>query len=289
MSSSYVVPLVSTTIVVVAALVLNRVTPKRISRFAHRFDLPENEITMAGIRSYLTRAARWRVGGALAGFAGGIALSFVVPRFSMDSLMTALVGYLAGAIIGETFSPRLPDASAAPRRRAIVAERRLADYVPARSMRAIWLPPALAAAVLVAGALLPWHREYAMTGLHLRNVAIELAVIVVLLVAATIGQRRVLDRPQPASSEVSALQLDDALRASSLQALAGAGTALGLLALGNALFEVGGGTGVQVLRWTLPWAGIAAMLAALFMWGSATTDTRWRQRLDFAPGEEGVA
>ena len=289
MPNNYLVPVVISSVVVLIALWLNRVTPRRVSRFAQRFDLPEDEITTPGIRHYLTRAARWRVGGALVGFLVGSLLPFVVPGLPTDSLVTALVGYLAGAVIGETFAPRLPDATAAPRRRAVMAERRLADYVPARSMRAIWLPPALAAVVLIAGALLPWHRTYATTGTLLRDVAIELVVVVALLVGAAIGQRRVLERPQPATSEVSALQLDDALRAASLQSLAGAGTALGLLVLSKAFFEVGVGTDVQLLRWTFPWAGMFASIAAIGVWAYATTDTRWQQRLDLASREEGVA
>ena len=49
MSNTYVVPAVITSVVVVVALLLNRVTPRRVSCFAQRFDLPEDEITTAGM------------------------------------------------------------------------------------------------------------------------------------------------------------------------------------------------------------------------------------------------
>lgn len=277
------------TVVIAAVLWLNRVTPRRISRFARRFDLPQDESTAAGIRDYLKRAARWRLAAALLCYTAAHTMPLFIANFPGNTLAAALVGYLVGAIIGESFAPRLPDASAEPRRRAIAVERRLADYVPLGLMRRLWLAPAVTVAVLAAGAVLPWHRDHGLTGWHLRNVAVELAAVVVLLVAAAVGQRRVLERPQPASSDMPSLRLDDALRAASLQALAGAGTALGFLVLGDAFWEVGGGTGVQLLRWTYPWLGLVSFFLALLMWTRATTDARWRQRLPLSAAEEGLA
>ncbi|MGI8778048.1 MAG: hypothetical protein ACR2LJ_11875 [Acidimicrobiales bacterium] len=67
------------------------------------------------------------------------------------------------------------------------------------------------------------------------------------------------------------------MRSYALHLVFGAGVAVGALAASTTLFRAGPASGVQMLRWTLPWIGVAEFAFALFAWVGLRNDG-WRVR-----------
>jgi hypothetical protein len=131
-------------------------------------------------------------------------------------------GYLLGAIAAELTRPRPQPRQV---RAAILAPRRLADYLPAWML---WAERAVALAVLGLVPLAsdtPWSPG--------RAIPTAIAAIVV-ATSVEIGLRAMVGRPQPVAS-TGELAVDDALRSTALHRAAGAGLAALLFLLGNQL------------------------------------------------------
>ena len=187
-----------------------------------------------------------------------------------------LAGYLAGVLVAEYRWAR-------PRtgvvRSAALVPRRLGDYLPVRVVAGMRLA-ALATVALVP--LLAWGpltpapvRELVVGG---RGGALATAALAVAVAAAVeLAVRRLVGRPQPAA-DPEALAVDDALRSTSVHAVAGAGLAIVLLSLsvqvGLVAANLGGGPGRTAVV-ALSWACAAAALAA---WIRVGHPRRWTVR-----------
>ena len=188
-----------------------------------------------------------------------------------------LAGYLAGVLVAEYRWAR-------PRtgvvRSAALVPRRLGDYLPARVVAGMRLA-ALATVALVP--LLAWGPLAApvpVRGLVVggRGGALATAALAVAVaVAVELAARRLVGRPQPAA-DPEALAVDDALRSTSVHAVAGAGLAIVLLSLsvqvGLVAANLGGGPGRTAVV-ALSWACAAAALAA---WIRVGHPRRWAVR-----------
>jgi hypothetical protein len=163
---------------------------------------------------------------------------------------------------------------------AALVPRRLGDYLPARVVTGMRLA-ALATVALVP--LLAWGPLAApvpVRGLVVggRGGAMATATLAVAMAAAVeLAVRRLVGRPQPAA-DPEALAVDDALRSTSVHAVAGAGLAIVLLSLslqvGLVAANLAGGPGRTAVV-ALSWACAAAALAA---WVRVGHSRRWTVR-----------
>jgi hypothetical protein len=156
----------------------------------------------------------------------------------------AYVGYLLGALCAELSLARPRDAT---RRTASLAPRELAGYLPRRLLLAQRsLGVAVVVGVLVTG-LVPYPPAAADTDwVVLASGAVVFGAFAVALEAV---ERWIVRRPQPFTSP-SLVAADDAIRAQSVHALAGAGLALLLVAL-SAVFAVLTASDVGLLTATM--------------------------------------
>jgi hypothetical protein len=129
------------------------------------------------------------------------------------------VGYLLGVLVAEVRRPR----TAGPRRVASLARRELRDYLPGRTVRAQRGLAAAGALGTLAIGVLPYPPATSNPG------PLGLAAAAVLVAGFAVGaeaiERWLVRRPQPFTS-TAAISADDAVRAQSIQAFAGAALAL---------------------------------------------------------------
>jgi hypothetical protein len=209
-----------------------RVAPGGVERWAldHGLDLTaENRPLVA---SYLRHARVWRTWGAVAGLLLPSVIEFAwsgrvqVLGFGTDGEMSPLafgtlfVGYLVGALCGEVSFAR-PVLGA--RRRASLVPRELTDYVPRRAVLAQRALAALCAVGLLAMALVPYDDSLSLPSTV--SLAIAAAVVVAFAAALEAIERWLVRRAQP-FSDPALVAADDAVRARSIRAVAGAGLAL---------------------------------------------------------------
>jgi hypothetical protein len=210
------------------------------------------------VRTYLRTGRRLRfvcsVAGLLLPPLVGLALD---PQASAGPSLNGLIaGYMVGSLWAALSLTRTGPSTT---RVAALSPRRLPDYLPARlrwALRAI----GLSTTVLAIAALSVEPRDTHITGPS--STTLLLAVTgVALAIAVEAAQRWILRRPQPfvAPDLVAA---DDAVRSSSIHALAGSGIAsLLLLQIGPAIALAGSDT--QALRWVMPWVALTSFLGAL--------------------------
>jgi hypothetical protein len=136
---------------------------------------------------------------------------------------TIFVGYLVGALCAEISLARpVPRA----RRMASLARRELTDYLPRRTIlaqRALAVAAALGTVVI---GLVPYSES--VSNPRLPSLALAAAVVLALGAGVEAIERWLVRRPQPFTSP-STVAADDAIRAQSIRAVAGAGLALLLL------------------------------------------------------------
>ena len=233
-------------------------------------DLPEERREPA--ERYLRRSRLSRtVGGAvpfLAGTAAPMAWAAVrgLPApwpLGLFGVRSWLAGYLAGVLVAEYRWAR-PQPGVV--RSAALVPRRLGDYLPARVLRGTRLATLAVVAlvpVIAWGPVAPAPvRELVVGG---RGGALATAAVALAVAAAVeLLLRRLVARPQPAA-DPDALAVDDALRSTSVHAVAGAGLAIVLLCLslqvGLVAANLGGGPGRTALV-ALSWGWAVAALAA---------------------------
>ena len=257
----------------IALLVRGRSRRWQPSEWARDMGLALTARNEALVRSYIARTRTLRAAGALIGLIAPTVYSAFAgeePPEPFDfGLFNALVGYLIGAVAAEVTIRRpradVPTASLVPRD--------VADYLPAVFTTAL---RAAAAAALVLIPLFLWlpHRENEMARVEMLPAMLVGPMVVIVLAGVELLQRYIVKRPQPAV-EVDLLRADDAIRSASVHALAGAGIALQLLVVAVEIAGIGFVSDIQVLRWTLPWIGLACFAASLGAWIHITRPERW--------------
>jgi hypothetical protein len=168
----------------------------------------------------------------------------------------AYIGYLLGALYAELSLARPMDAT---RRTASLAPRELAAYLPRRLLRA---QRALGVAVVV-GTLVTGLVPYppAASGTDWVVVAGGAVFFGAFAVALEALERWVVRRPQPFTSP-SLVAADDAIRAQSVHALAGAGLALLLVAL-SGVFAILTASDVDLLSATMWLPALVAFVLSI--------------------------
>jgi hypothetical protein len=285
----------------VLALVLVVVIPWELVR-AHRFDdrIAERwagahglELTAESrppVRAHLRRSRLWRTWGGALGATLPTLIDYAlngrvqVLGFGTDGQSAPLgfgsifVGYLVGAL-GAELSFARPVASG--RRTASLVPRELAAYLPRRLVVAQRALAAVAALGVVAIAVVP----YPDTTTAPSTPALVLLAAGVLAFAAALEalERWLVRRPQP-FTDPALVAADDALRAQSVRAVAGA--ALSLLALLCCGASLGlQASDVDALHWAMVVPAVLFLLASVAASGGVS-ESRWRVR---RPARAGAA
>lgn len=190
------------------------------------------------VHRYLRRGRRFRAAGGFLGFATYNVVVVVIANdeAGIGWLRAVFGGYLLGAALAEflAFRPQ----PAAPRAAAL-APRRVNDYI---SSKATFLTRAvtLATVALIASwqfiprgpGPFPGVVPFAPTRPDFGEALVWGGVAVLLLFIVEATTRRIVHRPQPASSEGLA-EADDAIRSTGMHAVVGAGLALQFGILGG--------------------------------------------------------
>ena len=189
------------------------------------------------VRGYLRTGRRLRFVCSVAGF---LLPPLVAHAVDPDSHAgPSFSGLIAGYMIGSLWAGLSPARSTpGATRAATLAPRRLEDYLPGRLRWGLWVIGGLTGALAVAGTVVD-RPEYP-------SVTVSGSLIAIAGMAIAIA---------------AAVEADDAVRSSSIHALAGSGICcLLLLAIAPAL--VLADSQVQLLRWTMPWVALASLLGA---------------------------
>jgi len=175
---------------------------------------------------------------------------------------TIFVGYLVGALYAEVSLARPP---AGARRAARLARRELEDYLPRRvlgAQRALAVAGALG--VLAIG-LVPYSAAVSNPGLP------SLAIVALAVLVSGAGlealERWLVRRPQPFTSP-AVVAADNAIRAQSIHALAGAGLALFLLLCCGVALALQGSE-VALLRSVMAVPAVACLVLSLVVFRDA--------------------
>lgn len=251
---------------------------KSVEKWAARYFLALTDTNRLLVARYLRRTRGVRIIGAGLGWL----LSFLVlaltnqgiPLFGV-SILVAIAGYILAAAIAETTFAR-PFRFGSEVRLASLAPRVLPDYVPSRS---IWSLRVLAAITIVLAfffAAMPRHPQ--MPGDPSLALVIGAAVLLALFALAVERVLRlIVDQAQPANY-VDVVAADDAIRASSIHALSGAGIGMLLVGIGSELFWLQFTTSVESLRDPLGWAATVTILVALVTCLGLGHPRTWRVR-----------
>lgn len=234
-----------------------------LARFAQRHGLTLTAGNRSPVAVYLRRARVLRsLGGSLGLLVPMLVTVTTRGRVQLGGWELVLLGYLLGAAAAEALVARRPPTG---ERRASLAPRLLTSYLPRWTRNLRWL------LVLTAAALAAWHAVLqgltAFPGGPLGALAGCLAVAA----ASELALRAVVGRPQP-MVDADLLAADDALRASSLQALAGAAVAIELLLVADQW------NGLGVLAQSRGGDGrVFFLLAVLMLAGAVTAWSALRQ------------
>jgi hypothetical protein len=211
------------------------------------------------LRGYLRTGRRLRFVCSLAGLLLPPLVSQAVdPSSRTDvSFFGLVVGYMVGSLWAELALVR---PSGADVRVATLSPRRLEEYLPGRLRWGLWVVAGLALVLSVAGTVVDEQVEPAWS---FGGPPVLLIGVCSILLAAAVeaAQRWILRRPQPFVS-ADLVAADDAVRSSSIHALAGSGICCLLLLLAGPAFVLAN-SDVQLLRWTMPWVGLGSFLGAL--------------------------
>lgn len=249
---------------------------QRVARWASHHGFALTETNRLVVARYLRTSRSLQIAGAALGWsASPLYIGLLGRPFPLgDSwVVLALAGYLLGTVCAEAvfLKQRRP---AGTIRAAMLVPRTVSDYVPAPTVWAIRVLPAVTVILAVAYAVVPKDPQ------RPADPTISfLAGAAVLVVAFTLVidwlLRTIVGRSQPATTP-DLLAADDAIRASSMHALSAAGVAVILLSAGWSLFSVGTVTSVTLLSQVLPWCGVACDVIALTAWIGIGHLTAWR-------------
>ncbi len=148
-----------------------------------------------------------------------------------------LTGHLAGSLYAELSLSR----PVGPRASASLVPRELADYLPLRLRNGQRVVAVMAVATGIAAAILPDESAVLFFGppRSTGEVALLTAATVAVIMVVEWLERLVVCRPQPVATP-DLLAADDAIRASSVHSICGAGLAIALLLTGRLLGDVAG-------------------------------------------------
>jgi hypothetical protein len=225
--------------VVAAALVQWTTLGIRLSGWSRRYGLSVTAENRPRVEHYLRRTRLLQICGAAIGWvAAPLYIALVGRPFPLGDSWVALAigGYLIGAVLAEIIVGRAPRGVSRVRSAALVP-RMLRDYLPAGSLWAIRVLPAVTLALSVVAAL---------GGRAMQSPDASTVVAVGALAALSIAfsvtiewlLRAIVARRQPATSRAM-IEADDALRASSLHALSAGAVALLMLGVAWALVIIG--------------------------------------------------
>lgn len=261
-------------------LVLAVVPPSQrmLTRWAARYGLHLSDLNRSLISRYLQRTRGLQMVGAGVGWiATGLFVTGVgqfVPLFGIP-LMMAIAGYLVSAVIAEaTFLRQLGAQTGV--RSAALTPRTLLDYVPRLSVWALRALPAVLIVLAVLYGLMPKHAE---TPSEVSAMLVLAASV--LLVVLALGAERLLQaivaRPQSAIN-AELMAADDAIRASSIHALSGAGGGLVLVGIGAVLFALQYASTDDSLHEWLGYPATLAIIFSLVSWIRLGHPRTWRVR-----------
>jgi hypothetical protein len=277
---SYLIGLTPGGGMLVWGLVLAVVQPSRraLSRWGARYGLHLSDVNRSVISRYLQRTRSLRMAGAGVGWiATGVFVTGVgqfVPLFGIP-LMMAIAGYLFGAVIAEVTFLRELGAQTGVRSAALMP-RALLDYVPRLSVWALRALPVVLIVLAVLYALMPKH---AVTPSDPSATAVLAASALLVVVALAVERllQAIVARPQPAIN-AELMAADDAIRASSIHALSGAGVGLVLVGIGAVLYALQYASTDDALREWLGYPATLAILLSLVSWIRLGHPRTWRVR-----------
>jgi hypothetical protein len=235
-------------------------TAKELVRFSDATGVELTDRTTPRIGAALERGRLARFGGAIA----GIGLCVLIPAFSdVNNVPSAFTGLITGYALGTLGAGLFPgtrtnDVSEV----ALIAPRRLSDYLP-RSAR-LWLSAAIVLDVI---SIAVWRlgRNRPSEGFTSPLVP---SIVAIAIALATLAGAHLIVRRRQSSTDRFELRLDDALRTRSIHLIMATGVATVAFSAGLAASAAASRSDVQVVRWVLPWFGIAMALGAwmVFNW-----------------------
>lgn len=247
----------------------------QLQRWADSYGLELTGANRSLVEWYPRRTKRFRTTGAVLGLLFSAAVvaatrgraSGSVPA---NGLLMAAAGYLAGAVIAEAALSR-PERTLP--RAASLQPRTLEQYLPGYAMWSQRIVPALAVALVPFYGALEARPFIPRTSLP--RFAGTAAVIVVLAFALEVVERMVVRRAQPVVAP-EVLRADEAIRSSSIHAMAGAGIALQLMGLSYQLSQLGSATSGGALNWTFGLLSILTLGLAITSWIDLGHPKSWR-------------
>lgn len=251
---------------------------KSLDKWAARYGLTLTETNRLLVARYLRRARGFRIIGAgLGWFLSPVLLALVqqgIPLFG-GSILVAIFGYILGAVVAETTFVR-PFPTPSDVRLASLAPRVLVDYVPLLSIWSLRVFAAITIGLALLFAAMPKHPQ--TPGDPSLALVIGSAVLLgVFTVAVERILRLIVARPQPAI-DADLVAADDAIRASTIHALSGAGIGMLLVGIGAELFWLQFTTADESLRQLLGWPATLAILLALASCVGLGYPRTWRVR-----------
>jgi hypothetical protein len=253
-----------------------------VDRWARDHDLELTPESRPVVRRHLRRAGLCRTWGGVAGAVLPTLIDYVangrvqVLGFGTDGesaplgFGTIFVGYLLGALAAEVSTVR---PVAAERRAASLIRRDLEDYLPRRLVLAQRALAVAAALGMVVAALLPYPDSLSVPSDA--GVAAIAAGILAFAAGLEAVERWLVRRPQPFTS-AALVTADDAIRAQSIRAMAGAGMAL-LLLLCSGVSLALAASDVAALHITMLVPAVGCLLGSIVAVGDVS-ESRWRVR-----------
>lgn len=186
----------------------------------------------------------------------------------------AIGGYFGGAVLAEATFRR---SHASTVRTAVLGVRRPQQYLPAHLWRLLLALPAAAVVLVPVIALVPQEpaAEPVSRPLWSALMTAGAAVITAVIILALI--RWLVARPQPVLSTEDAM-VDDELRSSSVQLVAGAGCALLFFDVGNQLINLDAAGPVQPVGTVSTVAAVVCIITGLVVWLGVASLPRGRVR-----------
>jgi hypothetical protein len=198
-----------------------------------------------------------------------------------------VLAYIIGVVAAELTWPRRQPGG---RRGAAVSARRVSSYLPGWVRWTIRAAPLVALTAVAVVALVPQRYDVP----HPRDVsgtAVIAAIVLLVVGIVELALRVVVARPQPAST-THAVAVDDALRSTALQAVAGVSLATLAVLLAAALARVADVVEIGKISDDVYWIYVtnglgivrfALVLGGLLAWQYVTGTQRWRVRRALRP------
>jgi hypothetical protein len=251
--------------------------PGQVLAWAEVYGLELTAANRPVVERYLRRTKRLRTIGALGGLVFSIGFTAATQGRAANSLggnglLLAAAGYVLGALVAEALLSQ-PERRLA--RAASLEPRTLSQYLPGYAIWAQRVLPVLAVVLVPVYAALEGQASSRLPGLP-QFVAVAAGLVAAGLALEGI-ERMIVRRAQPVVAP-DLLLADEAIRASSIHAMAGAGNALLLLGLAYLLSTLVTATSIRALSWTFGILSFVALGLALSSWIDLGHPRSWRMR-----------